>query len=99
MTSLRKAINDKCRECTVDPLDAGSPSRQIAACIDNNCPLHCVRPITCTELPLRLLERYGVRPEQLDERARALVEATPLIPADAHIGQLQSMHNAFGGES
>jgi hypothetical protein len=99
MKSLRKAINAKCRECATDPLDAGSPARQIAACIDNDCPLHSVRPITCTELPLRLLEGYGVRPEQLDERARALVEVTPLIPADDHIGQLQSKQNAFGGES
>jgi len=48
-------------------------------------------------LPLRLLEGYGVRPEQLDERARALVRITPPVPADGHIGQLQSKNDAFGG--
>ncbi len=99
MMSLRKAINDKCRECTADPLDAGSPSRQIAVCIDNDCPLHPVRPITCTELPLRLLEGYGVRPEQLDERARALVGVVAPVSADIHIGQLPSESDALGSES
>ena len=86
--SIRKAINQKCFECTVDPLDAGSPARQIAACIDTDCPLHSVRPITCTELPLRLLEGWGVRPDQLDARARALVGKTPPTPADGRNGPL-----------
>lgn len=71
--SLRKAIDAKCRECAYDPLDAGGVSHQIAACISSDCPLHPVRPITCTQLPLRLLAAWHVHPEQLDARARALV--------------------------
>ena len=73
MPSLRKAINLKCRECIVDPLDRGSAAQQIAACISSDCPLWNVRPVTCVKLPLALLEHWHVDPESLDSRSRALV--------------------------
>ena len=44
--SLRKAVNAKCRQCTYDPFDAGTAAQQIAVCIDSDCPLHPVRPLT-----------------------------------------------------
>jgi hypothetical protein len=93
--SLRKSINAYCRECTYDPLDQGGPSHQIAACISDDCPLHPVRPITCTTLPLRLLDAWGVHPEQLDDRARALVAESDLASVEGQIDQPQSTEKAF----
>jgi hypothetical protein len=60
--SLRQAINQMCRECNCDPLDRGTANQQIAACVAESCPLRPVRPIA-----------RGTKPEQLDERARALI--------------------------
>ena len=71
--SLRKAVNAKCLECTYDPSDVGTAAQQIAVCIDSDCPLHSVRPITTKRLPISLLEAYGVDPLKLDDRARGLV--------------------------
>ena len=71
--SLRKAVNAKCRECTYDPFDAGTAAQQIAVCIDFDCPLHSVRPLTTKRLPISLLEAYNVDPLKLDVRARGLV--------------------------
>ena len=71
--SLRKAVNTKCRQCTYDPLDAGTAAQQIAVCIDSDCPLHSVRPITTKRLPIALLEAYNVDLLKLDFRARGLV--------------------------
>ncbi len=71
--SLRKAINAKCRECTYDPFDVGTAAQQIAVCIDSDCPLHSVRPITTKRLPISLLEAYNVDLLKLDVRARGLV--------------------------
>ncbi len=71
--SLRKAVNATCRECTYDPSDVGTAAQQIAVCIDSDCPLHSVRPITTKRLPISLLEAYNVDPLKLDDRARGLV--------------------------
>jgi hypothetical protein len=95
--SLREAFNAKCRECTYDPLDVGGPSHQIAACISSDCPLHTVRPITCTQLPLRLLDAWHVRPDQLDARARALVWEAPPTSGNGQNGPPQSTETISGG--
>jgi len=44
--SLRKAVNDKCRECLYDPLSNGNWRQQITACTSPNCPLFPFRPIS-----------------------------------------------------
>lgn len=46
MPSLRKAINDKCRECIYDPHAAGAWRQQVSACTSPDCPLYPVRPTT-----------------------------------------------------
>lgn len=43
--SLRHAINQRCRDCIVDPLSRGSWREQVAACTSGNCALHAVRPV------------------------------------------------------
>ena len=44
--SLRKAINDKCRDCIYDPLAGGTWLKQVELCVCTDCPLYPVRPIT-----------------------------------------------------
>ncbi len=46
MSKMRKAIDEKCRDCNYDNLDAGSWREQIEKCIDTACSLHPLRPIT-----------------------------------------------------
>jgi len=45
MTSLRKAINAKCKECLYDPYDKGTWRQQVQACTSPKCPLFAVRPL------------------------------------------------------
>lgn len=43
--SLRRAINDKCKECSFDPIGGnGTWRQQTAACTSKTCPLWPVRP-------------------------------------------------------
>lgn len=43
--SLRKAINDKCRDCIYDPKSGfGTWRQQVEGCTSRNCPLYPVRP-------------------------------------------------------
>ncbi len=43
--SLRRAINDKCKECLFDPIGGnGTWKQQTAACTSKACPLWPVRP-------------------------------------------------------
>lgn len=45
--SLRKAINDKCKECIYDPGVKGNGTwrQQVEACTGFSCPLWPVRPL------------------------------------------------------
>lgn len=71
--SMRKAVNAKCRECTYDQNDRGSAAQQIAVCIATDCPLHPIRPVTCSVIPQKLLDHWGIQKAQLCERAQPLV--------------------------
>jgi hypothetical protein len=43
--SLRRAINEKCKECLFDPISGtGTWRQQTAACTSKTCPLYNVRP-------------------------------------------------------
>jgi hypothetical protein len=42
--SLRKAINERCRQCTYDPKAGGTARQQIEACTVKVCALWPVRP-------------------------------------------------------
>ena len=46
--SLRKAINDKCKECIYDesPGSGGTWRQQVEACTSYSCPLYPVRPVS-----------------------------------------------------
>lgn len=87
--SLRSAVNAKCRDCIVDPADIGSPAAQIACCTATTCPLHPVRPVTCSVIPRRLLDTWRISPDQLCERARPLVENAPPVSTEGQNCPLQ----------
>ena len=42
--SLRKAINEKCRDCTYDEYGEGTWLKQVELCTCTDCPLYPVRP-------------------------------------------------------
>ena len=44
--SIRKAINEKCKDCIYDPLAGGTWREQTQACIDTTCALHPYRPLS-----------------------------------------------------
>jgi hypothetical protein len=44
--SLRKAINDKCRDCIYDQFAAGNWRQQVQACSVTLCPLYPYRPVS-----------------------------------------------------
>ncbi len=71
--SLRGAINAMCRACIVDERAPGSPAVQIAICTAKDCPLHPVRPITCSVIPLRVLKEMRIDPATLGRGVRELV--------------------------
>jgi hypothetical protein len=51
--SLRKAINEKCKDCIYDPLSGlGNWRQQVTACTIKTCSLWPVRPLTDGRLPI-----------------------------------------------
>ena len=58
--SLRKAINEKCRDCTYDPLSKGSWRQQVYLCASKSCPLWAQRAKPSTRIPESTLCWYGV---------------------------------------
>ena len=86
--SLRIPINAKCRDCIYDPLDVGTAPQQIACCTSTDCPLHSVRPVTASSIPLRLLEAWRITPDDLCDRARNLVEISPSVSESGQNGQI-----------
>ena len=48
--SLRKCINEKCKDCVYDTCDVGTWRQQVTACTCTDCPLYLVRPMAATPL-------------------------------------------------
>ena len=45
--SMRRAINEKCRECIYDPIGGnGNWRQQVEACTSPDCPLFALRPVS-----------------------------------------------------
>jgi len=57
---LRKAINEKCKDCIYDDLAAGTWLQQVTLCSSPDCPVYEVRPQTKAKLPDQLLTYYGI---------------------------------------
>ena len=58
--SLRKCINDNCKNCIYDPKSAGTWRQQVALCSVTSCALYPVRPVTKAPIPENVLNYYGV---------------------------------------
>lgn len=57
MSSLRKLVDRKCKECTYDPSCAGSWRFQTQECTVKSCALWEVRPMTTATVVLNRKER------------------------------------------
>ena len=58
--SLRKCINEKCRDCIYDSIVPGTWRQQTTLCPAINCSFHEVRPVTESEIPVAVLDYYQV---------------------------------------
>lgn len=52
MASLKKCIEEKCKDCTYDHLAPGTWREQVEACGVVSCPLYSVRPMTVATINL-----------------------------------------------
>lgn len=43
--SMRKAINEKCKDCIYDPSAGGTWLKQVELCTMTDCPLYEYRPV------------------------------------------------------
>lgn len=69
-TSYRKLVNEKCKQCTYDPLSGlGTWREQTMACTVASCPLWPVRPVS--------------RKETDKERVRRMEKKATLQPSSA----------------
>ena len=59
-TSLRKCINDNCKNCIYDPVAAGTWRQQVTLCTVTSCAVYPVRPATKAPIPKSVLKYYGV---------------------------------------
>lgn len=58
--SLRRAINDKCKDCIYDPASNGTWRQQVSLCCVKSCPLWGLRPKSASPIPESALSWYGV---------------------------------------
>ena len=58
--SLRKAINQKCKDRTFDFASKGTWRQQVALCRVKSCALYDVRPKPTSPIPESTLRWYGV---------------------------------------
>ena len=65
MASLKKCIEEKCKDCTYDPQQAGSWRSQVQDCRVKTCALWEVRPITMETL-LRNRKEKGASTVEVD---------------------------------
>lgn len=59
--SLRKAVNQNCKDCTYDDLAKGTWRQQVSLCSVNKCALWPHRPKTTRPIPESVLSWYGVK--------------------------------------
>ena len=74
--SLRKCINEKCRDCIYDSIVPGTWRQQVTLCSAKSCALYDVRPKSTRPIPESVLSYYGVNLAEY----QALI--TTLIGAD-----------------
>ena len=58
--SLRKCINEKCRDCIYDSIAPGTWLQQVFLCSVKSCALYDARPKPTRPIPESVLSYYGV---------------------------------------
>jgi hypothetical protein len=46
MPSMRRAINEKCKDCIFDPAEPGNWRQQVTGCTSEDCALFPLRPMS-----------------------------------------------------
>jgi len=59
--SMRKAVNDKCKECIYDPKAGGTWKSQTESCPSTTCPIHPYRPVTAETARIRAKEKKAIK--------------------------------------
>jgi hypothetical protein len=73
--SLRKCINEKCRDCIYDSFAPGTWRQQVFLCSVKSCALYDVRPKPTRPIPESVLSCYGVSLTEPQGLIANLVEA------------------------
>ena len=92
--SLRKAINDNCKNCIYDNQAAGTWLQQVTLCSVLDCSLYPVRPVTKAAIPESVLNYYSVTGS---ERERYALRNTLEGPFTEHKsnGQLRASEHGL----
>ena len=62
--SLRRSIDEKCKECIYDQETAGTWRQQVSLCSVTGCALYRVRPRSQSPIPESVLDYYHVSGEE-----------------------------------
>ena len=73
MASLRKRINQNCKDCIYDRHAPGTWRKQVTLCSVKSCAFYDVRPKTTSAIPKSVLEYYQVS----DAEYREVIDAIP----------------------
>lgn len=65
--SLRKQINEKCKDCIYDPDSIGTWRQQVTLCSTKTCALYDVRPKTAYPIPEAVYSYYGINVGQYQD--------------------------------
>ena len=66
--SLRKAINQNCKDCVYDEIATGTWRQQVTLCSVKSCALYDVRPKTTRPIPESVLSYYEVENDQYQDK-------------------------------
>ena len=69
--SLRKCINENCRNCIYDEQAKGTWRQQVTLCTVESCAMYPVRPITDAPIPESVLDYYLVTDAERARYARS----------------------------
>ena len=64
MASLRKRVNQHCRDCIYDPKSHGTWRQQVTLCAITSCALHDVRPLTKSPISGTVLDAHQLSQEE-----------------------------------
>lgn len=97
MSSLRKAINDKCKSCVYDNLAAGTWRQQVTLCPVTDCALWPHRAQTKAKIPDSVLRYYGIDPTYFQHKATTPNQATTKSSSSSDDGKTASFQGLTDG--